>query len=143
MVTFETSIYVERHPQDVFEFIQNLDNNPYWRDPHSLTEIVTPEIKGVGAQLKTIDKFLGRQIESLVEITCWEPPHRLAQRTINGPVPFEHRIELYSHKQGTNLTISGQAEFSKLFSLAGPVIRSLLLKRLNQDLGRLKSTLEQ
>jgi hypothetical protein len=42
---------------------------------------------GVGSLLRSVDKLMGRKIESTCKISAWDPPNEYGQKAVGGPVP--------------------------------------------------------
>jgi carbon monoxide dehydrogenase subunit G len=142
MFTFERSIFINRPPQEVFDFMANPANDVKWRESAVSSEWTSEGPPGVGSTLRSVDKILGREMESTSEITAWEPPNHYGQKAIGGPVPFEMTVKLEAEGDGTQLTMSGNAEPGGFFKLAEGLVRQQLEKQFDTDLKGLKSKLE-
>ena len=84
---FETknSIFINRPPQDVFNVITDPDKISIFQNMTESVEWSSNSSPGVGSTMNVIAKFLGRKIESDIEIAAWEPPHRVDFKFVNGP----------------------------------------------------------
>lgn len=125
---FETknSIYIKRSPQDVFDVITDPDKISLWQNLAESVEWDSNGSPGVGSNLKIVARFLGRKIESQVQITAWDPPRRFSYKSVNGPYPSEVTNTLESQDEGTLLTNQGKGEMGSFFKLAeGLVVRQL------------------
>lgn len=143
MIKFSKEFHIERPPQEVFDFVANPANDTKWRESAVSSEWVTDGPIAVGSQLKTVDKLMGREIESTAEITAYDPPHKYGQKTVGGPMPFEFTIVLESDGGGTKLTMAGQAEVGGFFKLAEGLVGKQLEKQIEADFKGLKQVLEQ
>lgn len=143
MFTFSKSFYIERPQQEVFDFMADPANDTKWRDSAVSSEWASEGPVGVGSQLRTVDKLLGRKIESTSEVTSWDPPHTYGQKTVGGPAPFEFTVTLEPKGSGTQLTMAGQAELGGFFKMAEGLVGKQLEKQLDTDLAGLKRVLEE
>lgn len=125
---FETknSIFINRPPQDVFNVITDPDKISIFQNMTESVEWSSNSSPGVGSTMNVIAKFLGRKIESDIEIAAWEPPHRVDFKFVNGPYPAEVSNTLEPRDEGTLLTARSQGEMGSFFKLAeGLVVRQL------------------
>src|SRR4030067_1481022 len=128
MIKFENSIFVNRTPQDVFDYVNNPANDAQWQSGTEATEGTSDGPPGVGSTLKSVINFMGRKIESELEVTVWDPPHRSGLKARSGPIPFEVTIKYEAQGGGTLLTQTGQAEFGGFFKLAEGLVGEQLAK---------------
>ena len=143
MISFEKQLFINRPQQEVFDYASNPANDVQWRDGVVSVAWITDGPPGVGSRQRQVDKFLGRKIDSTLEITSWNPPHRYSQKIVSGPVPFEVTIEFEAMEGGTQLSVSGQAEFGGFFKLAEGLIRKQFEKQLEAEFSNLKQLLEK
>ena len=143
MIKFEKSYYIDRPKQEVFDFVTDPANDTKWRDSASSAEWVSESPVGVGSTQRSVDKFLGRKLESTTEITAWDPPNKYGQKSLSGPVPMEFTITFESEGSGTQLTINGQVEFGGFFKMAEGLVGKQLEKQLDTDFNGLKRVLEE
>lgn len=142
MYTFEQSVFIKRPQEEVFEFLTNPTNDPKWRDSAVSGEWTSDGPIGVGSTKHNIDKLLGREIKSTIEVTVWDPPHKVGLKTVGGPMPYEATETFESKESGTQLTFSGQAEIGGFFKLAEGLVGKQLEKQIDKDLKGLKQYLE-
>ncbi len=143
MIEFSKSYHIKRPQQEVFDFMADPANDSKWRD-----SAVSAEWEGdgpiqVGSRLKTVDKLMGREIESTAEVTAYDPPNKYGQKTIAGPMPFEFTVTLKPEDGGTQVTMAGQAEVGGFFKLAEGLVGKQLEKQLDTDFNGLKKLLER
>ena len=89
MINFSRTIHIERSQHEVFDFMADPSNDTKWRDSAVSSEWVSEGPIGVGSKLKSVDKLLGRKIESTSEVTVWDPPHRFVDATISEMINVE------------------------------------------------------
>ena len=142
MYQFEKSVFINRPIEEVFEFLTNPANDLKWRDSAVSGEWATDGPIGVGATQHSVDKLLGREIESKAEVTVWDPPNKFGLKTLGGPMPFEYIQKFKSEEGGTQITFSGQAEIGGFFKLAEGLVGKQFEKQIDKDLNGLKQYLE-
>jgi hypothetical protein len=142
MFTFERNIFINRPPQKVFDFMGDPINDPKWRDSAISAEWTSEGPPGVGSTLRSVDKILGREMESTSEITAWDRPNLWGQKAVGGPVPYEMTVKFEAKEQGTQLTFNANVEPSGFFKIAEGLVRKQLEKQFDTDLNGLKRVLE-
>jgi uncharacterized protein len=143
MYKFEKSIYINRPQQEVFDYMTDPANDAKWQSSSEGSEWTSEGPVGAGSTLRTVNKFMGRKIEGISEVTAWDPPDKYAQKTISGPVPFELEVIFVPKDSGTQLTITGEAELGGFFKLAEGLVGKQLEKEIESDLKTLKHILEE
>jgi carbon monoxide dehydrogenase subunit G len=142
MFTFEKSIFINRPPQEVFDYITNPDNDSNWRSTAVSAEWTSDGPVGVGSTQRTVGKFLGRKIDSTNEVTVWDPPNQFAFKSVGGSIPLEISQKLVAKDNGTQLTIDAQAELGGFFKLAEGLVGKQAEKQMDTDFNALKLVLE-
>jgi hypothetical protein len=97
---------------------------------------------GLGATFTEEGKLLGRCLDTTWEITAYEPPHTIQQRTTMGPAHIVLTATLEALNGGTKVTIIQEGESGGLLKVADPLIARTLQKQLVADLETLKNIIE-
>jgi carbon monoxide dehydrogenase subunit G len=142
MIEFNQEILINRPQQEVFDFVSDPANDSQWQSGSEGGAWSSEGPVGVGSTASSATKFMGRRIESTLEITSWDPPNQYGQRAVGGPIPFEMTIFLKPKEGGTHLTLNGRAEFGGFFKVAEGLAGRQLKKQMESDLKRLKALLE-
>jgi len=142
MYKFTASVFINRPPQEVFDFITDPANTAKYQSSTESAEWVTEGPPGVGSIFKTKVKFLGRMIEANVQVIGWDPARMYAAKTISGPIPFESTTRLEPQGEGTLVTDTIQAELGGFFKLAEGMVGKQLEKTVETDHSALKLILE-
>jgi len=142
MYTFEKSIFISRPQQEVFDFVTDPANDAKWRSSSVSAEWTSDGPVGVDSTQRSVDKFMGRNLESTSEVTVWEPPNQFGWKSVNSPVPFELSIKFTPQDNGTQVTLSGQAELGGFFKLAEGLAGKQMEKQMDADFNALKDFLE-
>ena len=140
MVHIEFSIDVDRPPSEVFAYLTDAGSLPEWQS--SAVEAHWEGDKARGAHVKEVRKFLGRRMESDLEVTEYEPDQRFALKVLSGPVPFSVRHTLEPRNGGTRLTFVGEGEPGGFFKLAEPIVARTAERQFKSDFETLKEVLE-
>ena len=135
---YEHQLEIARAPEDVYAFLADPENLPKWQ--HEVLE-VRRESETRFTEVRT---FIGRRVESTIDVTAAEPGRELALRAAAGPVRFSVRHVLEPAGEGsTRLRVMGEAEGAGgIFKLGGPLLRRAVERRAREDFERLKELLE-
>ena len=142
MATFETSIFINRPPQEVWDFFTDPANNSKWSTTEH-AEWTSEGPPGVGSTLRSVGKLLGRKVESSVEITVWNPPNEYGYKSTSGPFPFEVTNKFEPKENGTQLNAHISGEVSGWLKMAGGLVRKQTEKQGDIDAEALKRLLEE
>ena len=142
MIKIESSVTINRPVEDIFEFIADNDNDTLWQSGVTESEQPTGSM-GVGATYKQVSKVVGREIESTIEVTEYDPNRRFAFKTTSGPLPMAGSFTCEQVAEGeTKVHILGEGESGGLFKLAEPVINKMVQREWETNLANLKDLME-
>ena len=142
MINVEASIVIQKPVAEVFAYSNDPAKNKAWQEGLVESKITTPGPIGVGTQITDVRKFLGRDMDSKLEVTAYEPNKRISLKTVSGPIKFEI-TQLYEPAEGgIKLTMIGEGEPGGLFKLAEGAVKKQFESQLQGDLGRLKKVME-
>jgi carbon monoxide dehydrogenase subunit G len=142
MAMHKTSIFINRPPQEVWDFVTNPANNSQWASNNESAEWTSEGPHGVGSTRRDVGKVLGRKIESTSEITAWDPPKEFGQKSTSGPVPWESMWKLEPKEDGTQITVHTGAEVGGFFKIAEGLAVKQLGKMVDTNFDNLKKLLE-
>jgi uncharacterized protein YndB with AHSA1/START domain len=142
-VRFSLEVEVGCPPADVYAFLADPANLPRWQEEVYEVRGATGEPLPLGASFTEVRSFLGKRIESTLEVSAAEPAREFSLRSLSGPVRFSLRHLLEALPDGTRLRLEGEADPGRMFGIAGPLLRKAAERRTRSDLGRLKRVLEQ
>ncbi len=142
MIKVEASIVIQKPVGEVFAYTNDPAKNKSWQEGLVDSKITSSGPIGVGTQITDVRKFLGRDMDSKLEITAYEPNKRVTLKTISGPVKFEITQLYESAEGGTKLTMLGEGEPGGVFKLAEGAVKKQFEGQLQGDLGRLKKVME-
>jgi uncharacterized protein YndB with AHSA1/START domain len=142
MTKVNTSIWIDRPAEDVFNYVADPENVALWAGPVLEAKKTSPGPVGVGTTSTRKTQLLGRTMESNYEITAYEPGQLYGDKTTSGPVNIESRVILEESNGGTDVTIEGDIEAGGFFKLAEPVMVRVVGRQVETDAQTLKDLLE-
>jgi carbon monoxide dehydrogenase subunit G len=135
---YEHEVEIERAPDEVYAFLSDPESLPKWQ--HEVLE-VRRESETRFTEVRT---FVGRRVESTIEVTVAEPGREFSLRSEGGPVRFSIRHLLEpAGEGGTLVRVIGESEGAGgLFKLGGRLLNRAIQRRVREDFARLKEHLE-
>ncbi len=144
MSTIVDSIEINRSPEDVFAYLDDLARHSEWQ---SQLESVTVETDGptrVGTRATDVRRVPGGKQAVTYEITEHDPPRRASFRGLNGPVRPVGSVTVEPAGEGrSKVTLELDLQGHGLLGLiVGPLARSQARKQVPEDQKQLKKRLE-
>ena len=140
MIRIELTVEIARLPEDVFELLSDIERLPEWQA--SAIEAHAEGPLGEGSRVTEKRHFLGRELDTELEVVAYEPPKRLTLSSLGGPLEFTVDHELASQGGGTQLRFVAEAQPGGLLRLTEPVLARTAEQQFRQDFDRLKELLE-
>ena len=142
MAHIEREIVINRPMEEVFDFLADARNEPHY-NPHMLhAEQVPAGPIGRGTQFRTEVTTWGRSMEMDYEITAYERPRRLAQRTIKAVIDVVSTEILDPVPGGTHMRWVWEMEPRGAFKLLTLLVARIMARRLGTVLANFKQALE-
>jgi uncharacterized protein YndB with AHSA1/START domain len=143
MRTLAFSVFINRPPAEVFDYMTDLANDRLWQKQLVASEWVTPEPAGVGSIKRVTSRIFGRETEGMVEYIAWDRPGGYSFTAAAGPFSVAGTTTLEAQESGTLVTVKGQVEAAGIARLLeGLVIRQVEKQDL-ENFNRLKVLLEK
>ena len=135
---YEHEVEIERAPEEVYAFISDPENLPQWQ--HEVVEVRRES----DTRFTEVRTFIGRRVESTIDVTAAEPGREFSIRAGAGPVHFAVRHLLEPAGEGrTRLRVEGESEgVGGIFKLGGRLLHRAIERRARDDFARLKELLE-
>ena len=142
MATVDHTMTLQAEPAEVFEHLTDPEKEPVWLSSLLEVRFSSEGPLQQGTRITEVRKFLGRRMESTVEVTDFEPQRIFAGRVLSGPVPWEFRYALEPTDGATRLSF--RCAYSRLTCsiLAEPLVVRTLKKQLEGDFSTLKEIVE-
>lgn len=142
MITLETTTFINRPQQEVFDFVSNPANDHKWQSNVKSKKWTSEDPHGVGSTQHLVTRNMGRDMEQTAEIFLWDPPNQYKVKVVNGPFPFEGRMKFEPQENGTKVTMGGQAEAGGFFKIMEGLIKRQMESQLVANLEALKLLME-
>jgi carbon monoxide dehydrogenase subunit G len=127
VVRAELTIEVARTPEDVFAYLTDVSNLPAWQSGVHTAQIEGAGELKLGARIRESRHMLGRELNTMLEITEYDAPRVFSLRAIEG---------------GTRLTVTGVGDAGLLPGFAAGIMARRAEKQFRKDFERLKRLLE-
>jgi uncharacterized protein YndB with AHSA1/START domain len=144
MSTIVESIEINRSPEDVFAYLDDLARHGEWQSQIVSTTIETAGPTQVGTRATDVRRVPGGKQAVTYEVTERDPPRRASFRGVNGPVrPLGTVTVEPAGTGGSKVTLELELRGHGLLGLiVGPLARSQARKQVPADQKRLKERLE-
>ncbi|MCC6629413.1 MAG: SRPBCC family protein [Chloroflexi bacterium] len=142
MVHVEAAIVIARPLAEVFAFAADPVNDAAWNDPIVATEILTPDVRGVGLRFRHTVRFLGQQFTTTGEVIDYEENARACVRATGGPLESTGCRLFTAVDGGAVLTVRLDGAARGVLRLGEAVAGKAAQRQLELDLARLKALLE-
>ncbi len=146
MAKIVDSVEINRSPEDVFKYLDQLERHGEWQDQIVSVKLETDGPTGVGTRATDLRKVpFGKPQNFTYEITEYDSPRRVAFRGTNGMIRPEGVLTVEPLEGGSRSRVTldfelvGHGLFGKLIT---PMAMRDARKTVPQDQRRLKERLE-
>jgi uncharacterized protein YndB with AHSA1/START domain len=144
MAPISTTIEVARPAEDVFAYVTDPSTFPEWQQGVVSGRLDTATAR-VGSRCTTVRRIGGREREVTTQVTEWDPPHRWADRGIEGPIRAIVAVTVEPLAGGSRSRLTIEVDF--IGHGIGRVLVPLLVRRQAarenpESMRRLKQQLE-
>lgn len=139
-----SSIEIDRSPQDVFAYLDELDRHGEWQESIVSTRVETGGPTRVGSRVVDKRKVPGGPRDIPYEITEHDPPRKVSFRGTAGPVRPMGTVTVESVGDGSRSRVSIEFDLRGhgIGVLLAPLARRQAGKQIPQDQARFKQRLE-
>jgi magnesium-protoporphyrin O-methyltransferase len=142
----EQSTIIHRSPDEVFAFLENRANDTAWMASVMESQwLDLGDRPRQGRRGRMVIKLFGRRMHFLDEVTDYLPGHRIAHRTVEGPLPLNTACICEPTERGCLATVVGELDRIPggwVGRLAAPLLERVFHHGFKADLDRLKVLLE-
>jgi len=144
MTSIVHSVEIGRSPEEVFDYLGELEKHGEWQEQIVSVEVETDGPTRVGSRATEVRRAPGLKVKSTYEITEYDPPRKASFRVINGPVrPFGTvTVEPVGDGSRARVTLEIDLESHGVGKLLAPLAMRDMRKRVPEDQTRLKERLE-
>ena len=139
---YELAVEISRPPAEVYAFLADPSNLRLWQEGVEEVRGATGGPLEAGSAFTEVRTFMGKRVESELEVTASEPGREFSLRSLSGPVRFSARHLLEPTDDGTLLTLVGDVNAGRLFGVAGGLVRKAAERRTRADFERLRRLLQ-
>jgi uncharacterized membrane protein len=145
MAPISESIEIDRRPEDVFAYLDDVERHGEWQEQIVRVERQDDGSLRIGSRVKETRRVPGGDRSMTYEVTEHDPPRQSSFRVLDGPVRADGTISIEPIGDGSRSRVTFTIEF-KGHGLAGrvllPVARTQARKQIPKDQARLKKLLE-
>lgn len=142
MATAEVSTTIKRPVGDVFAVVSDPESSPKWSSSALESTKTSEGPIGVGTTSRSVSKFLGRRIDTEMEVTEFEPNRRFTVRGTSGPFPLQATVTFEGSDGETRVDAIIEAEPGGFFKVAEPLIVSIAKRQFQSDFDNLRDLME-
>ena len=142
MIEFTIETCIERPPATVFHYVSDPDRLATWQTNtvSSIQESDGPF--GLGTRLREIHRTPGgKEIESVVEVSEYQPDRTLGLRVVEG-MPVHVHVTLEPAERGTLMRFRAHGRLTGTMRLAQPLLQRVLKRQFARQCATLKQVLE-
>lgn len=129
----ELTTEIARTPDEVFAYLTDVANVPEWQ-----SGVRSSERKG--DRIEETRSFLGREMQTTLEIVDLDPPRVFTLKALDGPVKFTVKHTLEPSGNGTRLTVVAEGDVP---GFASGIVAQQAKRQFSKDFKRLKEILER
>ena len=141
MFRVESTVVIQKPVADVYAFVNDPENTTKWQG--GVEAVKYPEgPPAVGTQFTEVRKFMGKEMNTVLEITALVANQKYGAKVVKGPVPYEVEVTFTAEGGGTKMTTVVSGEPGGFFKLAEGMVAKQLEQSLGEDSARLKTLME-
>jgi len=142
MISVDVNTHIYRPLQQVFTFVATPENDFQWQYETLVSTQVSKGEIGVGTLFHTVGHFMGRRIETIYEVTEFDPHKRYGFKSHSGPVESHTLYTFETTDGGTRINLSTTTHPRDLFTMNHSMVEKKFKKQQKENLAILKNILE-
>ena len=142
MISFETSVRIERPVEKVFAFVSDPLLFPQWNSAVQTVHADSGAAGELGSTYSMHRQLPTGQVENDLEVFAREEPNEFGIRTTSGPTPFVYRYRFASHSVGTMVDLDASVELPGVTAVLGPLAARGVRRGVDANFVALKRALE-
>ncbi|MDJ0355281.1 SRPBCC family protein [Paenarthrobacter sp. PH39-S1] len=146
MPVIEESVFIARPQQEVFDYIAATKNIPVWDSSVAQATQIGSDPMGMGVRSSGTSKIMGRSFEWTTEVTEFEAPRRVVNRSVEGKLSFTVTNSFEAVEGGTRFTyrIDAASGLGGVFGrLADPFVQRAQARTVRANLESLAELLTE
>jgi uncharacterized membrane protein len=145
MAPISESIEIDRRPEDVFAYLDDVERHGEWQEQIVGVEPQDDGPLRVGSRVTETRRVPGGDRTMTYEVTEHDPPRESSFRVLDGPIRAEGTISIEPIGEGSRSKLTITIDF-KGHGIAGkvllPVAKTQARKQIPKDQARMKELLE-
>jgi hypothetical protein len=142
MIRFDLNTHIYRPLTQVFAFVATPENDFQWQYGTLASTQISPGEMGLGTLFHAVGHLLGKRIETVYEVTVFEPHTRYGFKSVSGPMD-EYSLYTFELSQGaTKVTLCMETNPKELSKPNPSIVVKQFKKQHKENLAMLKSILE-
>jgi Polyketide cyclase / dehydrase and lipid transport len=125
----------------VFAYITDPGNLPEWQGTAEVEQLTDGPV-GRSTRFREVHERMGRRLESVTEVTAYEPDAHFAIQIVEGPLPIDGDWRLSPTEGGTRVQFHARGEVPARLRLLSPLIALAVRGQMRRDHRRLREALE-
>ncbi len=142
MIQFTIESEIERSVADVFAYVTDPERLATWQTNTVSAVQEGNGPLGLGTRLREVHRAGGRDLESLVEVSEYEPDRAFALHVVEGALPVDVRITFEPTERGTLMHFRAHGQATGTLRLVEPLLRRTLERQFAGHCAKLKQVLE-
>jgi uncharacterized protein YndB with AHSA1/START domain len=145
MHQFTVTVFINRSPQDVFDFLSDPANLSKWNSTFESAAWTSNTAPGSGSTYRVSAKLLGAKKEGLFVIVQWDRPNCYSYQMNQSAFPIEHMLSavtLQPKNNGTEVIFESQFELAGVLKFAEGFFASMGEKQDGRNFETAKKILE-
>jgi hypothetical protein len=142
MIQFDLTTYIYRPLIQVFAFVATPENDFQWQYGTLASSQISHGEVGMGTLFRAVGHLLGRRIETIYEVTVFDPNRRYGFKSVSGPVDSYTLYTFGVAEDRTKIDLSAETNPRDFLELNGAVVVKKLKKQYKENLAILKNVLE-
>jgi hypothetical protein len=139
---FDRVCVIKRPIDEVFGYLENMENLPRYDPDVDAAHKTSDGPVGLGTTGQTSGRFLGLRYMTYWEVFEYEPPRKLASKTVSGSSYLEVHHTIEKTEGGTRLATVVRWEIRGFFKIAKPVVVRVVKKHFEEGMATLKRLLQ-
>lgn len=143
MIRLAGSIEIAAPPEQVFDFLADLENAARWQSGVFDAHLITDPPLRVGSRFQESFTMKRRRFDAVCEMTSMDRPQAFAFRTVgSGTMSYEGAFNLVPTETGTSLGYTTSASLRGYLRFLEPLMRREALSESEAELERIRQAVE-
>jgi uncharacterized membrane protein len=141
MIRLEHEVEIARPVSEVFAYVTDMEKLPEWQTTAIAGRLESDRMEK-GARVVEVRKLLGRELESQLDVTEYEPERQFAVEVADGPVMYRANQTFETASGGTRVHVVFEGEPAGYFPISDDDVELQIRRELEEDFQSLKLMLE-